>query len=208
MNNRGLGALLWKDYRLNRLVLIAGLAVLLIPFLAAAALSQTGKHTSLRELVAALSPLNAMVSMLVIAALGANTMTAEKTDRSAAFMAYLPPSRLLLLLSKAICVLGMSASLVGVNLALVTAFSPHPSGAWGLGTILWRALPVAGLVLGGAWLTGALLSSTAIATCAGVLLYFVVVILPKEWFPVDALVLGASCLLAGAAVFVRREAEV
>lgn len=125
-----LRALLWKDLRINRLPLLIGAFMMITPYIvvgvavthmplwqeataasAWAVLLTTGCHFSL------------LCSQPALAMLSGHTIAVERGDRSAEFLGYLPPSRSLVLISKALVLVGAFLSVWGLNLLLqATAF--------------------------------------------------------------------------------------
>jgi hypothetical protein len=116
-------ALLWKDLRINRLPLSIGAFVLIAPYVvvgvavthmpiwqeataasAWAVLLATGCHFSL------------LCSQPALAMLSGHTIAVERGDRSAEFLGYLPPSRALVLFSKALVLAGAFLAVWGLNL--------------------------------------------------------------------------------------------
>ena len=120
-----LRALLWKDLRVNRLPLLIGIALLLAPYII---VSVAVTHMPLWEEATAASAwavllatgchFSAMCSQASLAMLSGHVIAAERGDRSAEFIAYLPPSRGQILLSKAFVIVGAMAVVWGMNLAL------------------------------------------------------------------------------------------
>ena len=94
--------LIWKDYRLNRLIFITALAFLVGPHLLAAILIWYGAEPpNARGLFFAGSTLYSLAFLqLAFALLGGNSIAGERMDRSAEFLAYLPVSRGRILASK------------------------------------------------------------------------------------------------------------
>ena len=106
MRTRTMRALLWKDFRVNRPILIIGVVLWLVPyvFLLANEVASKGVLSSRYSRVVYHGAQSSIVwSILIVALLGGNVIARERVTRSAAFIAYLPPSRLAVLISKAIC---------------------------------------------------------------------------------------------------------
>jgi hypothetical protein len=120
-----LKALVWKDVRINRAPLLIGAFLLVAPYIvvsvvvtniplwqeataasAWAVLLATGCHFSL------------MCAQPALAMLGGNVIAVERGDRSAEFLAYLPPSRTMVLLSKALVLAAAFLLVWGPNLLL------------------------------------------------------------------------------------------
>ena len=104
--------IIWREYRLNRLILITGVFLLLLPYLVALiallwpkAPALTAPHVTKLFVGAAFYSL--ALSQVAVALLGGNAIAGERADRSAEFIAYLPLPRKRLLgakLSLALCV--------------------------------------------------------------------------------------------------------
>ncbi|NLE37576.1 MAG: ABC transporter permease subunit [Pirellulaceae bacterium] len=109
--------LIWKEYRLNRLILGAGLFLLLLPHAIALVngLRHLGNWSHYFEQSMMFS---FYVTHVILALLGGNSIAGERGDRSAEFLATLPLSRRRNLASK--LVLGPLAVAViwGVNLLI------------------------------------------------------------------------------------------
>lgn len=123
-------ALLWKDYRMNRALLIVCGAMLVAPYFIGAAYQYydemyDGMAVGKRGGAAAASALAAMaVSLLTISLLAASAFTQERTDRSAEFLAHLPPSKWNILLSKFALAFGVACVLWTVNAAMGLIVAP------------------------------------------------------------------------------------
>jgi hypothetical protein len=120
-----LRALLWKDFRLNRLPLLIGIALLVVPyFLVSAAVmnmplwEEATKASAWAVLLTTGCHFSVMCSQASLAMLTGHVIAAERGDRSAEFLAYLPPTRGQILVSKGILVAGTSAIVWGTNLGL------------------------------------------------------------------------------------------
>ena len=83
--------LLWREYRLNRWILITGAVLLLLPYLITLivlcwpnAISTGANHIVDSLIVAAFYSLG--ISQLTVALLGGNAIAGERADRSAEFL--------------------------------------------------------------------------------------------------------------------------
>ena len=90
--------LFWREYRLNRLILIIFTLLLFLPYvIALIALSWPSEHVvrppDASEAFGGAALYSLVLTQLVVALLGGNAMAGERADRSAHFMAYLPVSR-------------------------------------------------------------------------------------------------------------------
>ncbi len=125
-------ALLWKDYRLNRLLLGFGLLMLAIPLLVGVShnLYLHWRYDELwwtQRFWQGIACASLGLSLFTFAMLGANAVAAERADRSAEFLAYLPPSRRAIITSKAIIAVGAGLFIWIVNLVLYCVVAPHGS---------------------------------------------------------------------------------
>jgi hypothetical protein len=223
-------ALLWKDYRLNRGVLLLGMALLLGPYatVLAGALHDhwpswppRGEWPALLQMASFFS---LVLSQLTLGLLAGNSIASERADRSAEFLAYLPPSRLEILASKLLLALLTAGVIWAVNLSMTEWVIPA------LGTPLdssWdrlspRSLLAASTVMifGVGWLGSALLGSPASATSLGLGVPLVAGSLLAQaaaalfgsgaredlpfWATLVCLTVGSLCFLSGSVSFLRR----
>lgn len=171
MRTRTMRALLWKDFRINRMILIVGAVLWLVPYIFTLKIEAISSGSSSPGSIVALSKgsMGSMfVSMLAVALLGSNAFSSERVSRSAAFLAYLPPSRATVLISKAISAIIPCVLIFGVNLLVLVIL--HATGYWQPRDI-WRitSIPATALsVFGVAWAVGVFLKSPAIACCCGI----------------------------------------
>lgn len=117
-------ALLWKDYRLNRMLLVFGAIVLFGPYLAGVLNNvyselRLGNANWSLPYWTIVSFASLILSLFTIAMLGANAIAAERANRSAEFLAYLPPTRRANIISKGVIVLGAFVVIWLVNLSIV-----------------------------------------------------------------------------------------
>lgn len=174
--------LLWKDYRLNRMLLVFGVVVLLGPFLAGVVNNlyggwRIGRADWSVSFWIAMSLCSIGLSMFTIVMLGANAIAAERADRSAEFLAYLPPSRRAHITSKAFIVLSALLVIWLVNLAAIYVVGPLVEGT-PLADVrqshenLAEAIPILAatsvILLGVSWLFSSLLPSHSLATGLGI----------------------------------------
>ncbi len=90
--------LIWREYRLNRLILIAGAVLMLLPYAFALVAFLWPWDPPPRqpygvEIFAGAAVYSLVLAQIIAALLGGNAMAGERSDRSAEFMAYLPSSR-------------------------------------------------------------------------------------------------------------------
>ena len=173
--------LFWKDYRVNRQVLVMGLFLLVTPYLAVlsylwysegligtsasvwAALLQTGARASL------------IFSVLTIALLGGNIIAGERRDRSAEFLAYLPPSRAAILGSKTLLSAAVFAVIWSVYLVIAELVVPWliggenaTRGSEQFTDARNMVVAVAVALFGMAWLGSSMLESPTYSIAIGV----------------------------------------
>ncbi len=119
-------ALIRKDLRICRLPIMAGIALLVGPFvvvsMAVVAMplwDESGRGTAWAVLLGTGAYFSIMCSQATLAMLSGNLIAAERADRSAEFLASLPPSRAQILSSKLIVLGGSAAVIWTLNLVLI-----------------------------------------------------------------------------------------
>jgi len=172
-------ALLWKDYRVNLWLLTLAVALLIGPPLCAAALNLHGQLTigsaprAWADLLVLTAPFSLAAQLLTIVMLGANAFAAERADRSAEFLAYLPPSRWANVASKAIFAIGVCVFVWGAGLMTIYVVAPQV-GVVSADLVEFRdgLLPTLAassvMLFGVAWLGSTFLSSHTFATGLGI----------------------------------------
>jgi ABC-type Na+ efflux pump permease subunit len=110
--------LLWKDYRHNRAVVIAGLFLLSFPYLIVLCTFFTKEPVwvSWDERLIAAGVYGLIISQLTVALLGGNAIAGERVDRSAEFLASLPITRRKILASKLLLCLIVVAAIWLISL--------------------------------------------------------------------------------------------
>jgi ABC-type transport system involved in multi-copper enzyme maturation permease subunit len=162
--------LVWKELGQNRVIMIVGAALLIMPHLAAlfAIWYQSGSP----DYLLAGAGYSLALSQLTIALLGGHVIAAERADRSAEFLAYLPLSRARILTGKIMLALLTIALIWGTNLLIVHSLFP---GIWQSdvgGAVALRRIGV-GIVLTGAvffsvgWMLSSRSESPTFSICAG-----------------------------------------
>ncbi|MCA9072269.1 MAG: hypothetical protein KDA84_25255 [Planctomycetaceae bacterium] len=111
--------LFWREWRWNRLILVAGLVFFLIPYFTSTVAALWPRNQPLRSFeIAALYILAAMISLcssqLTLVCLAGNAFAGERLDRSSEFLALLPVSKWNRMLAKLI----LSALTAGLTFAL------------------------------------------------------------------------------------------
>ncbi len=117
-----LKALFWKDVRINRLPLLTGVVLLIVPyFLAIGTFSLNPPSGGTSAMWGSILVLGSMYSLglsqFTLAVLAGNVIAVERVDRSAEFLGYLPPSKAQILLSKSALLIGTGIVVTAVNLA-------------------------------------------------------------------------------------------
>jgi ABC-type transport system involved in multi-copper enzyme maturation permease subunit len=167
--------LLWKDYRHNRPIVIAGLLFFLVPHAITLVVILWLKSPELlrwRENFAESSFFGLVLFQLTVAFLGGNAMAGERVDRSAEFLASLPVTRGKILTSKLLLALIVVGAIWLIDAPAICLFSDvvGPSRGHG-GHELFQALAntaLTGLVFFGvAWFLSSFLASPTFAICGG-----------------------------------------
>jgi ABC-type transport system involved in multi-copper enzyme maturation permease subunit len=222
-----LKALFWKDYRVNRLILIVGVVLLTAPHLIAWIYvwrAQPPREYVQWTLLAA-SAYSIVLSQLTLTLLGGHAIAAERVDRSAEFLGYLPPSRAMIITSKALLAFVTALVIWGVNLVVFCLAAP------------WEELPNLGrdaptmfevpryvaatgaCMFGIAWLGSSCLPSPTFAIFGGLVSPLVVNLSLMScstglgwpamadvghWYLVICPTLGCLCFVSGTWYFLRR----
>jgi hypothetical protein len=178
-------ALFWKDCRINGLVIVIGGVLLVGPYVGAA-LWQIGdawpawpSAPAWAGMVLWSSQVSLAFALVTLALLGGNTIACERADRSAEFLAYLPPSRASILASKAALALTVAAVIWGLNLLMDWGLAPVISRQplWQISRLHKTNLAASGAFLFGvSWLGSSRLESPAFATSLGIASVFLVLI--------------------------------
>lgn len=213
--------LLWKDYRVNRVILIGGLVLLVTPCLLTAAVKLAcPADAGGWDLWGRAALQGLIVSMLAVAFLGGNAFAGERMDRSAEFLAYLPPSRLAIMASKTLLALLFFGTIWGFALSVCWATGAPQRLVGERSEVTLVLLATMVLLYGASWLFSAIVASPAIATClgiatvAGVAATIVAYLANKPGYNTQleafrvygmvALILGLLCYAAGVLYYLRR----
>ena len=222
-------ALLWKDYRVNLWLLTFAIALLIGPPLCAAALNLHGQITigsaprPWSDMLVLTAPFSLAAQLLPIVMLGANAFAAERADRSAEFLAYLPPSRWANVASKAIFAIGVFVFVWGVGLMTIYVVAPQVGVVSAdLGEFRDGLLPTLAatsvMLFGVAWLGSTFLSSHTFATGLGIAGPLALLGILRSWqyffepagfelgywYRTLCWMLGPIAFVAGVAYYVRR----
>lgn len=223
-------SLLWKDYRLNRLLLIFGFVVCVGPWIIAIARNlliewRGGEAWWAPGFWVNVYGISIWLSLFTFAMLGGNAIAAERADRSAEFLGYLPVSRGAVLASKSIIALGPTLLVWAVNLAALFIVAPaitdvpaadivaKSDGRESLG--VFAGLTV--LLLGSGWFWSTVLTSHGLATGMSFVTLTAVLMgliglglgpglgsFLEKWFVSVCVVVGISGYVGGCAYYLHR----
>jgi hypothetical protein len=120
-------SLLWKEFHLNASILIMGLILLVAPYLVVSIVFlRSGFNSDLSAVtfwsivLETSSYFSIFCAQFTISILGAYIIACERADRSAEFLAYLPPSREEILLAKGLLIAGFASIAWLINLLIMT----------------------------------------------------------------------------------------
>jgi len=172
--------LLWKDFRLNRSVLFIAAAFCVVPYVIAIVFavnesyaSSMPIHRSWPNLLLTANHFCLMHWPVAAALLGGNAFACERADRSAEFLAYLPPTKTRIATSKFTVVLITAAVFWGVNLLLFWLGSSYIGDDTFQYLDLSDAMPKSSfaaiglLTFGCGWLASSMLNNTGPAVVMG-----------------------------------------
>ncbi len=221
--------LLWKEYRANRLVLIVGAVLLLVPYAILLSMALRGIfHCNLTEICLLLcggAAYSVGISQLTLALLGGNMIAGERVDRSAEFLAYLPIPRGKALASK-LTLVGLTVALVWIpNLLVFLLARTGVSEKWltslrfeVIGSAIFHEAITGAVFFSVAWLLSSMLESPTFSICGGlvtpVLIITVILLvgwrfgmtegMVSPWYMGISLVLAPACFVAGTWYYLRR----
>lgn len=177
--------LVWKDYRLNRPIVLVAIGLLAVPHLVAVIRSvqwtMEGNADPWTKLLASCLIFSSVISLglmqLTLAFLGGNLIACERADRSAEFLSYLPISCSRIVFSKLFVAMGMTALIWLPNITLLAMIADF----WKLQPNVASELPrvLAGIAATGltffcvAWLFSSIMDSPVFAICLGLLAPFI-----------------------------------
>lgn len=170
-------SLLWKDYRMNRLLLIIGATIIAATYGAGAVAEVSAgwpdmpTRVAWSEMLTTYGTVALYLTAFVTALLGGNAIACERSDRSAHFLAYLPPARWQILVSKFVVAAAAVAAMWAWVLGSVWVVAPLLSGGSGRGEFLGKVTVVAvgqlcALTFGTGWLASAFVGSATFAVVA------------------------------------------
>ena len=219
-----LRALIWKDVRVNRVPLTLAAALVVASYGAIAILAMADPSVSAQPAGRVLSVILMAGSIachvsaqLSLAVLAGNSIAAERADRSAEFLAYLPPGRGAILASKAILLACVALALLlihaaGIGLAIGIGGMP-PDAQSGFDLSLTATIFAVGFCGAGiGWLASCSLSNNAAAILCAILAPIIVAVVvllaalainrPESMASNLTPLLAAAWLAVGAAGFV------
>jgi len=220
--------LLWKDYRLNRGLIILGAAALAGVHIVGAAIEISNTWPSMpaakvwADALTSYAHLAFSLTPFIAAVLGGNAICCERAERSAHFLAYLPPKKVQILLSKLGVGLGALAVYWIVTGLLMCVVAPliHPLPVNFLYMVTAPESAIAGCILtfgvgwlGSAWLekpTFPVLSALACPFVLGFGMTTMALILGVsrfdvlEWTGTVCWSLGVIAFAAGTALYLQR----
>ncbi len=227
-----LRALIWKDYRINRLIIFAGALLFIAPLAAVSLLNAWadvrygGPYYPWSVALEFGANLGLMLSVITLAMLGGTAFACERADRSAEFLAGLPLGRRQVILSKTLLSVVPALVLWGCGLVVLWVVAPacvtaDQALAETIGDSENNLLPVLAAmsvaVFGSAWLGSSFLPSHNIAT--GLSFGFPILVfgivravefaveeyeLTVRWLPTVFVLLGLAGYVGGIVIYVRR----
>ncbi len=163
--------LLWKEYRLQRLILAVGLFLLIVPYAASLMVVPVlllWPDAAADRAIGFAAFVSTILSVATLALLGGHAIASERADRSAEFQAYQPISRRAILASKLFFPVLAAIVLWGVNLCVFDRWStghsdlmPDPQWMFLFCIFGFSTFSVA-------WLLSSLQNSTTFAVGAGI----------------------------------------
>jgi len=159
--------LLWKDFRLSRLCIIAGIIFTIIPYLLLIFPYFFSYFTDYSFETAWVA--SAFVSQLAMAFIAGNIIACERADRSAAFLAYQGASRKMIVTSKMLFCTIVLVSICAISFILSFWIKLKP---YEIKEVLKFQIFIAAIgfcFLGGAWLLSNLFPSPVPAIVFGIL---------------------------------------
>ena len=151
-----MSALLWKDFRLSRVILLAGLLLILVPYIL---------FGPVNGLTFAWQP-SVIFSQFLLALLSGNFIACERADRSAEFLAFQGASRAMVLASKSLICLLAFATVCTVMVVTGKFFLPILvfEESW---SFQFATAATGAALWGCCWLLSSFLDSPALATTLG-----------------------------------------
>ncbi len=179
--------LFWKEYRQNRVVVIALLVMLVVPHLFGLYAMewewrehswQTLLH-DWREILLYASLYSLVISQVALALIGGNAIAGERADRSAEFQVYLPLPREKILTAKLLLVLAIAATIWLINPLIVCstlASSDSHLQMFGDASTFMLNTAITGLVFFcAAWFFSTILRSPTFSVIAGLVTPLIII---------------------------------
>lgn len=162
--------LLWREYRLNRLILAAAAVTLLLPYVVAlfAIGALVVMDEPIEEILEGALEWSLLSSWIAVLLMASNAIAGERTERSAEFVAYLPLPRKQLLAAKLLLSLIAVATMLGFHtLAAIICFGPPETVRNVEPGLLAALISVLMLTYGASWLMSSLQPSVVVAAVTG-----------------------------------------
>ena len=225
--------LLWKDIRLNKYMILLAIFLVDTPYLTTAlGLSAfTGEpedNTPLSERLSIAFPFSLFFLAIASAFIGANPNTAEKSERTDRFLAYLPPTRLAVVTSKVLIALSLFfLAWIGPVVVYFACLRPAVSGGIvGLGVklIVYHCISASLIVFGFSWLASMFVRSSTLCGMAAIVGWIAVLTIVRkspfayhqgrfdtahmlDCLPWIGLAIAVSSLAVGIGLFLRTPAD-
>jgi ABC-type transport system involved in multi-copper enzyme maturation permease subunit len=172
--------LLWKDYRLSRICLIAGAMLLAAPYIIMfinAILRQIFLVNISSDYFSEAWMFSAMISQFTMALLAGNIIAGERADRSAEFLAFQGASRTMLVASKLITCILVFAIICTIN--IIISLWIIPSDNFGKASdLLIQSIIVGIYFFGSCWFFSSFPLSPVAATVFGTIVPYLVLCTP------------------------------
>jgi ABC-type transport system involved in multi-copper enzyme maturation permease subunit len=178
--------LIWKEFRLNWVILALGALFLTAPYVVSGYWIVRDETWNDKAELALLwgCIVNFIVSIFVLALLGGQSIASERTTRAAEFLAYQPVSRWQILLTKLVWPATTIAAFWGLNLAVflgvlrsLPEYEARPDVKYGMFVALALISGAALCAFAVAWCISAFQSSATFAAMGGILMPVSVLIL-------------------------------
>ncbi len=210
--------LLWKDWRLNRMILVIAVAAIFSLFAVGAIIwahatwpeLPSGKDWA--ELFILLSAVALFGTSFIAAMLGGYSFAYERADRSAYFLSYLPPTKGQILLSKFLVALGIAGVIWLWPVISMYVLAPWMSN--GQARVNFpigpgQAAAMSLLTFGVAWLASVVSRNTTGPIVMGIVSPGMIAMLSEmkhlhSWDWLFHLILGTAAFVAGCVIYSRQ----
>ena len=222
--------LIWKEYRLNRPILIAGAVPLIAPHAIVLFFALCGIGPPTRGFTSDVAAhffqaaiASVTVSQLMLAFFGGHAIASERVDRSADFLAYMPVSRARILAAKITlpllwAALIWTANLLTMQFILAESTLQGTPPSFNEHFWLWLAIvALTGLVFFSVgWLLSSMLESPTFSICGALIAPLLIVAAGSllDWMNIwhrtelvylfGCLALAPTCFIAGTRYYLRR----